>query len=189
MQQFPSFNNFNASTGSISWETNFTLTTTINSIFQITFTVSSPDNTSFSEQQTVSLTCTGTSCVSNLGASFYTDSDHSITLPLFDLTGCNCNDLTFGETVNWQAGVPTGNPQTQILDFKDPMTLTMFDSNGNVVPNLILYNSTSNDFIGLSGQDFLGSGVPEPSTWAMMLLGFCGLGFAFKQSRRKVLLA
>jgi hypothetical protein len=32
-------------------------------------------------------------------------------------------------------------------------------------------------------------GVPEPSTWAMMLLGFAGLGFVFKQSRRKVSLA
>jgi hypothetical protein len=31
--------------------------------------------------------------------------------------------------------------------------------------------------------------VPEPSTWAMMLLGFAGLGFAFRQSRRKMLLA
>jgi hypothetical protein len=29
-------------------------------------------------------------------------------------------------------------------------------------------------------------GVPEPSTWAMMLLGFAGLGFAFRQARRKV---
>ena len=29
-------------------------------------------------------------------------------------------------------------------------------------------------------------GVPELSTWAMMLLGFAGLGFAFKQSRRKM---
>ena len=28
--------------------------------------------------------------------------------------------------------------------------------------------------------------VPEPGTWAMMLLGFLGLGFAFRQSRRKV---
>jgi hypothetical protein len=25
-------------------------------------------------------------------------------------------------------------------------------------------------------------GVPEPSTWAMMLIGFAGLGFAFRQS-------
>jgi hypothetical protein len=28
--------------------------------------------------------------------------------------------------------------------------------------------------------------VPEPATWGMMLLGFAGLGFAFRQSRRKV---
>jgi hypothetical protein len=28
--------------------------------------------------------------------------------------------------------------------------------------------------------------VPEPGTWAMMLIGFVGLGFAFRQSRRKV---
>jgi hypothetical protein len=31
--------------------------------------------------------------------------------------------------------------------------------------------------------------VPEPATWAMMLLGFAGLGFAFRQSRRKVSMA
>jgi hypothetical protein len=30
------------------------------------------------------------------------------------------------------------------------------------------------------------SGVPEPSTWAMMLLGFAGLGFAFPRSQRKL---
>jgi hypothetical protein len=31
--------------------------------------------------------------------------------------------------------------------------------------------------------------VPEPATWAMMLIGFLGLGLAFKQSRRKVSMA
>lgn len=35
----------------------------------------------------------------------------------------------------------------------------------------------------------LGSAVPEPATWAEMVLGFAGLGFAFRQSRRKVSLA
>jgi hypothetical protein len=34
-----------------------------------------------------------------------------------------------------------------------------------------------------------GSTVPEPATWAMMLFGFLGLGFVFKQSRRKVSIA
>jgi PEP-CTERM motif len=28
------------------------------------------------------------------------------------------------------------------------------------------------------------SAVPEPSTWALMLIGFAGLGFAFRRSRR-----
>jgi hypothetical protein len=42
---------------------------------------------------------------------------------------------------------------------------------------------------GVLADIFIGtptSGVPEPSTWAMMLLGFAGLGFAFRHSRRKV---
>jgi hypothetical protein len=29
------------------------------------------------------------------------------------------------------------------------------------------------------------SGVPEPSGWAMMVLGFAGLYFAFRQSPRR----
>jgi hypothetical protein len=33
------------------------------------------------------------------------------------------------------------------------------------------------------------AGVPEPATWAMMLLGFAGLGFALRRSRRKVAIA
>jgi PEP-CTERM motif len=31
--------------------------------------------------------------------------------------------------------------------------------------------------------------VPEPATWAMMLIGFLGLGFAFRQSRRREAIA
>jgi hypothetical protein len=31
--------------------------------------------------------------------------------------------------------------------------------------------------------------VPEPSTWAMMLIGFAGLGFAFRHSLRKIAMA
>jgi PEP-CTERM motif len=33
------------------------------------------------------------------------------------------------------------------------------------------------------------SGVPEPSTWAMMLIGFAGLGFALRRSRHRLGLA
>ena len=35
------------------------------------------------------------------------------------------------------------------------------------------------------GQAIVLSSVPEPSTWAMMLIGFAGLGFAAFRGRRR----
>jgi hypothetical protein len=46
-------------------------------------------------------------------------------------------------------------------------------------------NIHTSTFPGGEIRGFLGA-VPEPATWAMMLLGFAGLGFAFHKSRRKV---
>jgi probable HAF family extracellular repeat protein len=39
------------------------------------------------------------------------------------------------------------------------------------------------------GTAYLEPGVPELSSWAMMLLGFAGLGFAFRRSPRTLRLA
>jgi phosphatidylinositol-3-phosphatase len=44
----------------------------------------------------------------------------------------------------------------------------------------------ANDLSDLFKAGAIPSAVPEIPTWAMMLLGFTGLGFAFRQSRRKV---
>jgi CHRD domain/PEP-CTERM motif len=46
-------------------------------------------------------------------------------------------------------------------------------------------NIHTTNFGGGEIRGFLAA-VPEPATWAMMLIGFAGLGFAFRQSRRKV---
>jgi hypothetical protein len=58
----------------------------------------------------------------------------------------------------------------------------------SVVPQTI--SDASAQFVSVTGNQIIGTaavaGVPEPSTWAMMLLGFAGLGFAFRQSRRKM---
>jgi hypothetical protein len=35
----------------------------------------------------------------------------------------------------------------------------------------------------------IATAVPEPSTWALMLIGFAGLGFAFRRSRRNAAFA
>jgi hypothetical protein len=55
--------------------------------------------------------------------------------------------------------------------------------------NFMFYNfeATAGDVLVASVSGV--SAVPEPATWGMMLLGFLGLGFAFRQSRRKVSLA
>jgi hypothetical protein len=46
--------------------------------------------------------------------------------------------------------------------------------------------SSDNVLIAEADPGVMPATVPEPSTWAMMLLGFISLGFAFRQSRRKV---
>jgi hypothetical protein len=44
--------------------------------------------------------------------------------------------------------------------------------------------SSMNAQFEIFGSPVVGSAVPEPSTWAMMLVGFAGLGFAgFRASR------
>jgi hypothetical protein len=52
------------------------------------------------------------------------------------------------------------------------------------------YNLTSAESINDSGQILvsftLGFNTPEPSTWAMMLLGFAGLGGLARLRRRKL---
>jgi phosphatidylinositol-3-phosphatase len=97
--------------------------------------------------------------------------------------------------------------------FTLPLIVISPVAKGNAFTNNILYTHSSDlrtleELFGVFGPGgaFLGdaanatdlsdlfvpgaiSGVPETSTWAMMLLGFAGLGFAFRQSRRKVSMA
>ena len=64
-------------------------------------------------------------------------------------------------------------------DFKAVAGLTTFSETERFV---ITFSGPA----GISGNSQIASAVPEPATWGMMLLGFAGLAFAFRQSRRKV---
>jgi PEP-CTERM motif len=59
-------------------------------------------------------------------------------------------------------------------DFLDDSVINLGSGFG---PNIDLVLEGSGDFV-------LGGAVPEPSTWAMMLVGFAGLGFASYRSTR-----
>jgi hypothetical protein len=54
-----------------------------------------------------------------------------------------------------------------------------------------VYGESPNEQTGLSGPTVIATSgaVPEPSTWAMMLLGFAGLGFAGYRTSRKTVAA
>ncbi len=45
---------------------------------------------------------------------------------------------------------------------------------------------TSPDYVLTIGDVTFNSGVPEPATWAMMLVGFAGLGAMVRSSRRRL---
>ena len=55
-------------------------------------------------------------------------------------------------------------------------------SNAQLIPNSGL-RQNSHCIVDTSGLSAVASAVPEPATWAMMLLGFAGLGFAGYRSK------
>jgi PEP-CTERM motif len=70
--------------------------------------------------------------------------------------------------------------------FEGPIGTTGIDAGLHPGDKLMLRISQSFGYTGVGGPDFgsdrlgvvtLSGGVPEPSTWAMMILGFMGVGF------------
>jgi hypothetical protein len=76
-----------------------------------------------------------------------------------------------------------GNP-ANLLPYAD--TDGDFPTNGIARTILPLDNRHGRWLSNLDSVIVVQAAVPEPSTWAMMLIGFAGLAFAFRQSRRKV---
>jgi hypothetical protein len=83
----------------------------------------------------------------------------------------------------------TNNPTTSLtfdLAYSGTLSASTFgiSSNPNNAPTFIpayfsvdvLYNQVIDPNFGATAAPTI-SAVPEPSTWAMMILGFCGLGF------------
>jgi PEP-CTERM motif len=74
------------------------------------------------------------------------------------------------------------------FNLSDNGTLTTFSrlsTNGNTTDT----GGNGADVLVYAQASAVQPGVPEPSTWAMMLIGFAGLGFAFRRSRRKLSMA
>ena len=53
------------------------------------------------------------------------------------------------------------------------------------ITSIVISTTNSGSGFALGGTGGMGGGVPEPATWAMMLVGFGGLGAAMRSTRRK----
>jgi hypothetical protein len=103
-------------------------------------------------------------------------------------TYTNGSITTFSAYANYT--VPTGinNPGQIIGEANGPVYEgyccgSFLLSNGTLTP-LIGLATGINDLGEIVGQDFT-SGIPEPSTWAMMLIGFVGIGLAAYRRTKK----
>jgi hypothetical protein len=127
---------------------------------QITFNPTGADNnfvaTSFS------FTYTGSQQLS-FNTSFDTGLTKIVSTP--PNTGAGGWDTTFsGDTVTFTA------PAAQnYLDPGDEFNVIVGFTGGSIIPADFSYTAT--------WTGFEVAAVPEPSTWAMMILGFCGVGF------------
>ncbi len=98
--------------------------------------------------------------------------------------------------LNWTVG-QGGNASIQIFNSANVLLEELILENGaNVVaPGFYGFSRESadiasvrfnNEFIGVRNISVLSTGaVPEPSTWALMLLGFFGLGAAMRRQQRQ----
>jgi PEP-CTERM motif len=95
---------------------------------------------------------------------------NTLTLGSFTLTGADLVALGVGATGTGDQFSPAGNQLVTITGLAPFTTAT--------------FHSTANAF-----EFSIGSAIPEPSTWAMMLLGFAGLGYAafYRNSKGRAL--
>jgi hypothetical protein len=90
----------------------------------------------------------------------------SITIDGYTLTGSDL--LADGAPGNGDQGSPANNQWVTITGLRPFTTVDFHDAGKNAF------------------EFSLGSAVPEPSTWAMMIVGFAGLGYAAFRRNSKV---
>jgi PEP-CTERM motif len=134
----------------------------------------------------------------------YTDATAGITLHTLDIALSSSLSFDYSPTGNANGaagelvvgGVADGaccvifNPPSndfwlQILTFTTaPVFNQLGYSQSSTGTQSLFFTDLTNGGSGSVTVQSVTPGVPEPSTWAMMLLGFAGLGFAFRRSRR-----
>jgi hypothetical protein len=114
---------------------------------------------------------------------------HMETLQFFEVIDTTTNTVLYTFGALNSAGTLIGNIANQGNGFGDWQLSTVSLAGLSPTDGILFHAQWKNDTDGAESFFLVSSttsAVPEPATWGMMLLGFVGLGFAFRQSRRKV---
>jgi hypothetical protein len=93
--------------------------------------------------------------------------------------------IALGTTASlaWEQGIAASYVMNDDANFVHPTLFPVLIGTIDYLP-FALNEDMDHDHDDHHGHD-LTAGVPEPATWAMMLLGFIGLAFAFQLNRQR----
>jgi hypothetical protein len=87
---------------------------------------------------------------------------------------------SFSTTVSFQAG-----PPVEVSDSARFLVSSLLTSQGfGIATGSVTLGLVLPDGLSVAGEEPIASAIPEPSTWAMLLIGFAGIGFAAYRKRR-----
>jgi hypothetical protein len=122
--------------------------------------------------------------LNGVGATFeITNSNSAVFLRGDDVTA-SASDLFFNYSgtdnglLLFQQGLFSGN-----FYYCDSTASDECFQGATVTPGFVFDGTAQN--VALSGNQIIGTAVPEPATWAMVLVGFGGLGVAMRARRRQ----
>lgn len=122
---------------------------------------------------------------------FNVDSYSGITGPSsFGTGGFHSTQIYTGDTFRLaigMVGVPSGYVSGSALNATTTFSNATFASLGLTVGTYVF--SAPHDTITVNIETPAAAALPEPATWAMMLLGFGGIGFAVRRKRSTETLA
>lgn len=84
------------------------------------------------------------------------------------------------ETFNFDEAIGTGDTFYAFLASNGESITNVYYSADNPPGSISIVKQVRIDLLGQ-----MNSGVPEPATWGMMLLGFAGMGMVLRRSRRR----
>jgi hypothetical protein len=110
-----------------------------------------------------------------------------------NISGLGGGDPTFATALNGETwlGIHWGGGADSPVPGQDTTSFYRFDAGTDLHTVLLNYGSSSDAKLYSTGSHEGGGGgeVPEPATWAMMLVGFGGMGAVLRRNRRQAAFA